>query len=91
MLVLVCSLCWAPTTLFQNFLRYGENVNIANYKEGVRTSHNLEGRVYAGAVRAFLERGMSVQCVNPQSYDKNLHYICEVLSELFNCFVGANW
>jgi lysine-specific demethylase/histidyl-hydroxylase NO66 len=33
---------------------------------------------------------MSVQCVNPQSFDKNLHYLCDILQELFNCFVGTN-
>jgi lysine-specific demethylase/histidyl-hydroxylase NO66 len=65
-------------------------VNVAKYENGVRTTHNPVGRAYAGAIRAFVDQGMSVQCVNPQSFDMNIRYICDLLQEMFNCFVGAN-
>ncbi|KAK6045515.1 cupin family protein [Cooperia oncophora] len=34
--------------------------------------------------------GRSVQFVNPQTFDDRVWYLCEVLQELFGCFVGAN-
>jgi len=84
-----------PTSAFynifrQNFVEYGVNINVAKYTNGLRTTHNPEGRAYAGAIHSFISQGMSVQCINPQTFDKNIHYICDVLQEIFNCFVGAN-
>jgi lysine-specific demethylase/histidyl-hydroxylase NO66 len=66
------------------------SINVAKYEGDVRTTHNPDGRVHAGAIRAFIEQGLSIQCVNPQSFSKDIHYVCEILQELFNCFVGAN-
>ncbi|CAD5232360.1 unnamed protein product [Bursaphelenchus xylophilus] len=77
--------------LFQdNFLEYGVNVNVAKYKNSVRTTHNGNGRVTAGRVVQHFSDGCSIQVVNPQSFNKNIHYICDQFQELFNCFVGAN-
>ncbi|KAI6186315.1 Bifunctional lysine-specific demethylase and histidyl-hydroxylase [Aphelenchoides besseyi] len=78
--------------MFQkHVLDYGINVNIANYKDGIRTTHNPDGRAYSGAIRSFINSGYSIQCVNPQTFNENIHYICDVLQELYGCFVGANW
>lgn len=75
----------------QHFLEYGVNINVASYKNGQRTTHNGEGRVFAGNAAQHLADGKSIQCVNPQSFDKHIHYLCDVLQEIFNSFVGANW
>ncbi|KAI6190333.1 Bifunctional lysine-specific demethylase and histidyl-hydroxylase [Aphelenchoides bicaudatus] len=84
-----------PTTAFyrmfqENFLEYGVNINIASYANGVRQTHNPNGRAYAGAIRSFIDQNKSVQCVNPQSFNQDIHYLCEILQDMFNCFVGAN-
>ncbi|KAK0408662.1 hypothetical protein QR680_004083 [Steinernema hermaphroditum] len=71
-------------------LEYGNNINIASYKNGVRTTLNGEGRVYPQTVQNHLQLKRSVQFVNPQTFDDNVWYLCEVLQELFCSFVGAN-
>ncbi|KAI6205402.1 hypothetical protein M3Y94_00788100 [Aphelenchoides besseyi] len=77
--------------MFQkHVLDYGINVNIANYQDGIRTTHNPDGRAYSGAIRSFINSGYSIQCVNPQTFNDNIHYICDVLQELYGCFIGAN-
>ncbi|CAD5223404.1 unnamed protein product [Bursaphelenchus okinawaensis] len=77
--------------LFQdNFLEYGVNANVAKYKNGQRTTHNGEGRITSGKVVQHFADGCSIQVVNPQSFNQNIHYICDQFQELFNCFVGAN-
>lgn len=75
----------------KNYLRYGENINVATYtKEGGRKTHNLEGRVFACQLKKFVESGCSIQCINPQSFSDEIWYLCEILQELTNSFVGAN-
>ncbi|TKR70129.1 hypothetical protein L596_022189 [Steinernema carpocapsae] len=76
--------------LEKHCLEYGSNINIASYKNGVRTTLNGEGRVYPQAVKSHLQEKCSVQFVNPPTFDDNVWYICEVLQELFGSFVGAN-
>ncbi|KAF1770349.1 hypothetical protein GCK72_002167 [Caenorhabditis remanei] len=76
--------------LEKNHLEYGTNINIAQYKNGVRTTLNGKGRVYPQIVKQHLNNLCSVQLVNPQTFDDRIWYICEVLQEQFGCFVGAN-
>ncbi|VDM80349.1 unnamed protein product, partial [Strongylus vulgaris] len=75
---------------FQNHLEYGLNVNIAEYKNGVRTTLNGTGRVYPSHLKEHLALGRSVQFVNPATFDDRVWYFCEILQEMFGCFVGAN-
>nr|CDJ93150.1 Cupin 4 domain containing protein [Haemonchus contortus] len=75
---------------FKNHLEYGTNINIAEYKDGVRLTLNGKGRVYPDHIKEHLSLGRSVQFVNPQTFDNRVWYLCEVLQELFGCFVGAN-
>ncbi|KAK5975937.1 Bifunctional lysine-specific demethylase and histidyl-hydroxylase NO66 [Trichostrongylus colubriformis] len=74
----------------QNHLEYGTNINIAEYKDGVRLTMNGKGRVYPNHLKEHLSLGRSIQFVNPQTFDNRVWYLCEVLQELFGCFVGAN-
>uniref|UniRef100_A0A0N5B8B2 Bifunctional lysine-specific demethylase and histidyl-hydroxylase n=1 Tax=Strongyloides papillosus TaxID=174720 RepID=A0A0N5B8B2_STREA len=74
----------------KNDLEYGKNVNIALYKDGERTTHNGKGRVSSKDIKKALADGKSVQCINPQSFSDNIWYICDLLQEYTNSFVGAN-
>ncbi|CAI2303209.1 unnamed protein product [Caenorhabditis sp. 36 PRJEB53466] len=76
--------------LEKNHLEYGSNINIAQYKGGIRTTLNGSGRVYPQIVKQHLNNLCSVQLVNPQTFDDRIWYLCEVIQELFGCFVGAN-
>ena len=77
--------------LFQNFLQYGLDLNVASYVDGVRETHNpMQGRVFASEIQSQLSQGRSVQCVHPQVFNDNVWYLCEVLQEVFCSFVGAN-
>ncbi|WKY14004.1 hypothetical protein Q1695_004663 [Nippostrongylus brasiliensis] len=76
--------------LEKNHLEYGTNINIAEYKDGVRITPNGVGRVYPHHLTQHLSVGRSVQFVNPQTFDDRVWYFCEVLQEMFGCFVGAN-
>jgi hypothetical protein len=75
----------------ENDLEYGTNINVAHYdREQGRSTHNPVGRVFAHQLKEFVRAGMSVQCINPQSYNDEIWYLCEILQELTNSFVGAN-
>uniref|UniRef100_A0A0N4ZAJ7 Bifunctional lysine-specific demethylase and histidyl-hydroxylase n=1 Tax=Parastrongyloides trichosuri TaxID=131310 RepID=A0A0N4ZAJ7_PARTI len=73
-----------------NDLEYERNINIALYKDGVRTTHNGKGKVASKDVKKALSEGKSAQCINPQSYNNNIWYICDLLQEYTNAFAGAN-
>ncbi|EGT52635.1 hypothetical protein CAEBREN_31833 [Caenorhabditis brenneri] len=76
--------------LEKNHLEYGTNINIAQYKNGIRTTLNGKGRAYPQIIKQHLHNLCSVQLVNPQTFDDRIWYLCEVLQEIFGCFVGAN-
>ncbi|VDN36660.1 unnamed protein product, partial [Cylicostephanus goldi] len=56
-------------TVLQNHLEYGMNINIAEYKDGVRTTLNGTGRVYSSHLKEHIAAGRSVQFVNPATFD----------------------
>ncbi|MCP9259765.1 Bifunctional lysine-specific demethylase and histidyl-hydroxylase NO66 [Dirofilaria immitis] len=62
-----------------NYIEYGTNVNIAVYKNQQRSTLNGSGKA-----------GCSIQFTNPQSFCDNVWYYCDLLQEVFGCFVGAN-
>uniref|UniRef100_A0A914X7S5 Bifunctional lysine-specific demethylase and histidyl-hydroxylase n=1 Tax=Plectus sambesii TaxID=2011161 RepID=A0A914X7S5_9BILA len=71
-------------------LQYGTNINIAKYRDGVRTTLNGQGRVYLKDVKRLIADGCSVQLINPQAFSDRIWYLCELLQEVFGSFVGAN-
>ncbi|VDK39422.1 unnamed protein product, partial [Gongylonema pulchrum] len=75
---------------FQNYIEYGTNVNIAQYENQRRQTFNGVGKVYPYNVQDSLQSGYSVQFTNPQSYCDTVWYYCDLLQEVFGCFVGAN-
>ena len=74
----------------ENHLEYGVNINIAKYTNGIRTTLNDKGRVTAPQLSKKLAEKCSIQCVNPQAFNNNIWYLCDILQDLFGCFVGAN-
>lgn len=56
---------------------YYENVNVSLYISYMMLS-------------VLLQRGCSVQLINPQAFNDNIWALCDRLQELFCCFVGAN-
>lgn len=71
-------------------MEYGVNINIAKYTNGIRTTLNDSGRVTAHQLSKKLADKCSIQSVNPQAFNDNIWYLCDVLQDLFGCFVGAN-
>lgn len=65
-------------------------MNVAVYKNGKRSTLNGEGRVFSYDLQKHFSKGHSIQCINPQTFNKNIWYLCEILQEVFCSFVGAN-
>uniref|UniRef100_A0A0R3RQS8 Bifunctional lysine-specific demethylase and histidyl-hydroxylase n=1 Tax=Elaeophora elaphi TaxID=1147741 RepID=A0A0R3RQS8_9BILA len=73
-----------------DYVEYGTNVNIAVYKNQQRSTLNGSGKVYPQEIQKSIKDGCSVQFTNPQSFCDNVWYYCDLLQEVFGCFVGAN-
>ncbi|CAG9535774.1 unnamed protein product [Cercopithifilaria johnstoni] len=73
-----------------NYVEYGTNVNVAVYKNQQRRTLNGSGRVYPQEIQKNIKAGCSIQFTNPQSFCDNVWYYCDLLQEVFGCFVGAN-
>ncbi|KAM3718117.1 Bifunctional lysine-specific demethylase and histidyl-hydroxylase NO66 [Dirofilaria immitis] len=73
-----------------NYIEYGTNVNIAVYKNQQRSTLNGSGKVYPQEIQKSIKAGCSIQFTNPQSFCDNVWYYCDLLQEVFGCFVGAN-
>ncbi|ALC48872.1 CG2982 [Drosophila busckii] len=76
--------------LLRNHLEFTTNIDITSYKDGVRETHNPDGRAMPPAVWGFYGDGCSVRILNPSSYLTQLRQVCSVLQEYFHCLVGAN-
>uniref|UniRef100_A0AC35UHB9 Bifunctional lysine-specific demethylase and histidyl-hydroxylase n=1 Tax=Rhabditophanes sp. KR3021 TaxID=114890 RepID=A0AC35UHB9_9BILA len=76
--------------LDSNTCEFGKNINFATYVDGVRKTPNGKGRVTSNDAKKALKSKMSIQCINPQSFNQNIWYLCDILQEYFQCFVGAN-
>ncbi|EPB68707.1 cupin family protein [Ancylostoma ceylanicum] len=72
-------------TFFKDFFQ--SNALIAK-----RSSPNYYSNLFSTQrlVELMEKVGRSVQFVNPQTFDDRVWYFCEVLQEMFGCFVGAN-
>ena len=61
------------TMLRKNLVKFGVNVDLATYRDGVRETHNPPGRAHAGTVWSAFEEGASVRILNPQTFHTPLH------------------
>uniref|UniRef100_A0A8R1TVM9 Bifunctional lysine-specific demethylase and histidyl-hydroxylase n=1 Tax=Onchocerca volvulus TaxID=6282 RepID=A0A8R1TVM9_ONCVO len=73
-----------------DYVEYGTNVNVAMYKNQQRSTLNGSGKVYPQEIQKSIKAGCSIQFTNPQSFCDNVWYFCDLLQEVFGCFVGAN-
>lgn len=71
-------------------MEYNVNINIAKYNKDHRITLNGEGRVMVPDLCENIKKKFSIQCVNPQAFNDNIWYLCDILQDLFGCFVGAN-
>lgn len=72
-----------------NYLEYTKNVDITSYRDGVRETHNPEGRV-SSSVWNFYDDGCSIRILNPQTFIPAVYKMNSKLQEYFHCMVGTN-
>jgi len=54
----------------ENFIKFGKNIDITSYTDGVHETHNPEGRALPAVVWDYYSTGKSVRFLNPQNYIK---------------------
>lgn len=78
------------TILKENYLEYTKNIDITSYKDGVRETHNPEGRATTPSIWNFYDDGCSIRILNPQTFHQPIYKMNAKLQELFHCMVGTN-
>eukprot|EP00039_Didymoeca_costata_P010746 m.145507 g.145507 ORF g.145507 m.145507 type:complete len:530 (+) comp14947_c0_seq1:147-1736(+) len=73
-----------------NYMKFGVNLDLTKYTNGVRETLNPPGRVHPGTVWDNFRDGCSVRILNPQTFHKPLWKVTELLQHYFQCMVGAN-
>lgn len=83
------------TTAFDRMLRehrveFTKNLDITSYVDGVRTTHNPDGRAMPPTVWDFYASGCSIRLLNPQTFIPAIHSMNATLQEYFQCMTGTN-
>lgn len=78
------------TILRENLLFYTKNVDVVTYENGVRQTHNPEGRAIPGNVWDYYLNGCSIRIMNPQTYNQKIRDLLSTLQEYFGTMVGVN-
>lgn len=83
------------TPTFDRMLReqrveFTKNLDITSYVDGVRQTHNPEGRAMPPTVWDFYAQGCSIRLLNPQTFLPVVHSMNATLQEYFQCMTGAN-
>lgn len=73
----------------ENHLEYTKNVDITSYRDGVRETHNPEGKVTSN-IWSFYDDGCSIRILNPQTFVPSVFKMNAKLQEYFHCMVGTN-
>lgn len=76
--------------LRQNRIEFTKNIDITSYRDGVRETHNPEGRAMPPTVWDFYSQGCSIRLLNPQTFIPSVHALNATLQEYFQCMTGAN-
>ena len=63
---------------------------MTSYRDGVRETHNLEGRAIASTIWDFYNTGCSVRMLNPQTFHRPVWLLLTTIQEYFKSFCGAN-
>lgn len=72
-------------------IEYTKNLDVTSYREGVRETHNPDGRALPPDVWAFYEEGCSIRMLNPQTYLPGVYEMNVKLQEFFHCMTGSNF
>lgn len=73
-----------------NLIEYTKNIDVTSYVDGVRETHNPEGRASPTSVWEFYRDGCSIRLLNPQTYIPNIRKLNASIQEYFHCMTGAN-
>lgn len=76
--------------LKENHVEYTKNIDITSYKDGIRETHNPEGRANTPAIWNYYADGCSMRILNPSSYLPSVYKMNSKLQEYFHCMVGSN-
>lgn len=76
--------------LRKNTVEFTKNLDVTSYVNGVRETHNPEGRALPPQMWDFYRDGCSIRLLNPQTFIPVLHSLNANLQEYFHCMVGAN-
>lgn len=76
--------------LRNNNLEFTKNIDVTSYVDGVRETHNPDGRALPPSVWEFYEQGCSLRLLDPHTYIPNIYKLCAILQELFHSRAGAN-
>lgn len=72
-------------------VEFTKNLDITSYRNGVRETHNPDGRAMAPVVWDFYNDGCSLRMLNPQTFIRPIHKCNAMLQEYFHCMTGANF
>lgn len=72
-----------------NHLEYTKNIDITSYRDGVRETHNPEGKV-TPSVWNLYDDGCSIRILNPQTFLPPVYKMNSKLQEYFHCMIGTN-
>lgn len=76
--------------LRDNHVEFTKNIDITQYKDGVRETLNPVGRALPPTVWYHYGEGCSIRILNPQTFLPTIHTLNATLQEYFQCMVGAN-
>lgn len=71
-------------------VEFTKNLDVTSYVDGVRHTHNPEGRALPPSVWDFYAQGCSIRLLNPQTFLPVVHSLNATLQEYFQCMTGAN-
>lgn len=71
-------------------VEFTKNLDVTSYVDGVRETHNPEGRALPPIVKDFYDDGCSLRLLNPQTFLTKIHAMNATLQEFFQCMTGAN-
>lgn len=72
-------------------VEFTKNLDVTSYRNGVRETHNPDGRAMAPVVWDFYQDGCSLRMLNPQTFIGKIHQMNATLQEYFQCMTGANF
>ncbi|XP_037031555.1 bifunctional lysine-specific demethylase and histidyl-hydroxylase NO66-like [Bradysia coprophila] len=76
--------------LRENHVEFTKNIDITQYKDGVRETLNPVGRAMPPCVWHYYGEGNSIRILNPQTFLPAIHSLNATLQEYFQCMIGAN-